>query len=214
MIKISAITEVMQYINGLKAVVFDLDDTLYGEKEYVQSGYRAVSQILSQVKNAENKLWNAFEEKKSAFDEVLNTEELFTEELKQKCLEIYRNHKPDIHFYSGVQEILEELKKQKILIGVITDGRPEGQRAKIKALELEKYVDYIIVTDELGGTKYRKPCEKAFLLMKEKMEEISKQEMRFPEICYVGDNVKKDFIAPEKLGMRSIWFRNRDGLYI
>ena len=32
-------------------------------------------------------------------------------------------------------------------------------------------------------------------------------------MCYVGDNIKKDFVAPEELGMRCIWFRNRDGLY-
>lgn len=32
-------------------------------------------------------------------------------------------------------------------------------------------------------------------------------------MCYVGDNIKKDFIAIEKLGMKSIWFRNKDGLY-
>ena len=33
MIEITEITEVMNYIEGLSAVVFDLDDTLYSEKE-------------------------------------------------------------------------------------------------------------------------------------------------------------------------------------
>ena len=32
-------------------------------------------------------------------------------------------------------------------------------------------------------------------------------------MCYVGDNMKKDFIAPEKLGMKSVWFRNKGSLY-
>ena len=36
MIEITEITEVMNYIEGLSAVVFDLDDTLYSEKEYVR----------------------------------------------------------------------------------------------------------------------------------------------------------------------------------
>ena len=31
-------------------------------------------------------------------------------EEKEKCLEVYRNHKPDIHLYSGVFELIEELK--------------------------------------------------------------------------------------------------------
>ena len=35
----------------------------------------------------------------------------------------------------------------------------------------------------------------------------------YRDMCYVGDNVSKDFIAPEKLGMLSIWVRNPDGIY-
>ena len=50
MIEITEITEVMNYIEGLSAVVFDLDDTLYSEKEYVRSGYKAVAEIISQVR--------------------------------------------------------------------------------------------------------------------------------------------------------------------
>ena len=30
---------------------------------------------------------------------------------------------------------------------------------------------------------------------------------------YVGDNPVKDFQAPQQLGMKSIWFRNADGIY-
>ena len=37
MIEISNILEVQDHINGLKAVIFDMDDTLYGEKEYVKA---------------------------------------------------------------------------------------------------------------------------------------------------------------------------------
>ena len=38
--------------------------------------------------------------------------------------------------------------------------------------------------------------------------------VEYAEMCYVGDNTKKDFIAPDQLGMRSIWFKNADGLYV
>lgn len=37
--------------------------------------------------------------------------------------------------------------------------------------------------------------------------------LNFNDICYVGDNIKKDFVTSENLGMRSIWFSNADGLY-
>lgn len=58
MIQISEITEVQNYLDGLEAVIFDLDDTLYSEKEYVRSGYREVAKVLPQIQNAEEKLWS------------------------------------------------------------------------------------------------------------------------------------------------------------
>ena len=207
MIVIQNITDIWQHLNGLKAFIFDLDDTLYSEKEYVKSGYAAVAKVLHNVEDAETKLWKAFEEKKFAIDDVLRFENIYSEELKQKCLEVYRFHQPSIHLYDEALEILTQLRKKGFPIGIITDGRPEGQRAKIKALGLDAFVDYIIITDELGGVEYRKPNEKAFVIMKDKLI------VEYNEMCYVGDNINKDFIAPEMLGIRCIWFKNMDGLY-
>lgn len=207
MIEIQKVKDVMQHLDGLKAVIFDLDDTLYSEKEYVKSGYAAVAKVLPYVKDAEAKLWKAFEEKKFAIDDVLRSENIYSEELKQKCLEVYRFHQPSIHLYDEAMEILTQLRKKGFQIGIITDGRPEGQRAKIQALNLLQFVDHIIVTDELGGIEFRKPNEKAFVLMKERLN------IEYAEMCYIGDNICKDFIAPQKLGIRSIWFCNKDGIY-
>ena len=208
MIEISDILEVKKYTGGLKAVIFDLDDTLYGEKEYVRSGYKAIAKVIPQVENAAEKLWRLFEEKKPAIDELLKQENIESEEIKQLCLQTYRHQNPDIGLYEGIEEMLKELKDQGLKLGIITDGRPEGQRAKIQALKLEKLVDEIIVTDEFGGSEFRKPNPLAFSTMKNRMN------LEYHEMCYVGDNIKKDFISPEKLGMRSIHFKNLDGLYI
>lgn len=207
MIEVTSITEVKKHLQGLNAIIFDLDDTLYGEKEYVRSGYRAIADTLHQVGRMEEKLWQAFEQNKSAIDEVLTAENIYTEKLKQKCLSVYRFHQPDIHLYEGVKELLCQLRIDGYKVGIITDGRPEGQRAKIKALGLNELVDHIIVTDELGGVEYRKPNKAAFVRMQELLG------VPFDVMCYVGDNMEKDFIAPEHLGMKWIWFRNSDGLY-
>lgn len=208
MIEINEITDVMSYIDGLFAVVFDLDDTLYSEKEYVRSGYKEVARILPQVADAEEKLWSSFEEKKPAIDTVLKEADIYSDELKERCLSAYRNHEPDIHLYVGVADMLKEIRKKGLGIGIITDGRPDGQKRKINALGLERMVDVIIITDELGGLEYRKPCGKAFHLMRDMIGNGG-----YSAMCYVGDNIKKDFIAPEEFGMRCIWFRNKNGLY-
>lgn len=184
--------------------IFDLDDTLYSEKQYVKSGYKAVAQFLGNETFAE-RMWNYFENGKKPIDELL--EELGCNEKKTACLEIYRSHIPEITLYEGVMETIEQLKKDGNKVGIITDGRSMGQRKKIRALGLENKVDDIIITDELGGEQFRKPCDISFRIMQRRWR------IPFENIVYVGDNINKDFMAPKQLGMQSIYMRNKDGLY-
>ena len=196
------ILETEKLLDEIDGVDFDLDDTLYSEKDYVRSGYRAIAAAYPEISGLEEKLWAVFLAGKKAIDEVFAAEGLT--EKRQDALALYRSHTPDIHLYEGVEEMLSRIRKGRQL-GIITDGRPEGQRAKIGALGLE--ADVIIITDELGGIEYRKPNEAAFLLMQQRMN------IPFEKMVYIGDNPDKDFVAPEKLGMKCILFRNREGLY-
>jgi HAD superfamily hydrolase (TIGR01549 family) len=191
-------------IQPLKGVIFDLDDTLYSEKQYIKSGYKSVANLLGDVKLSE-KLWEYFESGKPAIDSIL--EELGLTERKDECLEAYREQIPEITLYEGMSELIEGLKVNGIKVGIITDGRVSGQRKKIEALGLDKKVDDYIITDELGGIQFRKPCDIAFRIIQNRWR------IPFEQIMYVGDNAEKDFQAPRQLGMRSLWFRNKDGLY-
>lgn len=188
----------------IKGVIFDLDDTLYSEKEYVRSGYRAVGEYLGNIAYAD-RLWEFFEDGQPAIDELLK--ELGREDEKDKVLSVYRLHKPEIHLYDGVTDVFKALRSKNIKVGIITDGRPDGQRNKIEALGLEAFVDDIIITDELGGAQFRKPCDIAFRIMQ------TRWKMSFEQLVYVGDNPAKDFQAPRQLGMKSIYCMNQDGLY-
>lgn len=201
MIEIDNILDVEKYLDGIEAVIFDLDDTLYSEKEYVRSGYRAIAKHFNNP-SLEEKLWSAFIEKKKAIDYVFEKEGLL--ERKNEALQVYRFHKPDIHLYPGVADMIDRIKVNH-KVGIITDGRSEGQHAKLESLNLQN--ETFIITDELGGIEFRKPCDKAFILINEFFN------VPFQKIVYVGDNIKKDFIAPEKLGMKAIWFMNKEGLY-
>ena len=72
---------------------------------------------------------------------------------------------------------------------------------------MDKLLDDIIITDELGGTQFRKPCDIAFRIMQRRWR------LPFEQMVYVGDNAEKDFQAPKQLGMRTVYFENEDGLY-
>lgn len=187
----------------VKGVIFDLDDTLYSEKDYVRSGYKAVSDYLGG--GYEDELWNAFEAGRPAIDDLLR--EIGRESEKEAALEQYRAHIPSIRLYEGVETLLTKLREKGLRVGIITDGRPEGQKNKIAALGLAPLIDDIVITDELGGVQFRKPCDIAFRIMQ------TRWRLPASEMVYIADNPAKDFQAPEQLGMKTVYFKNTDGLY-
>ena len=91
--------------------------------------------------------------------------------------------------------------------GLITAGRREGQTPQIAARGMTVLFDEIVISDELGGQEHRKPSPEAFEIMSRRLS------VPFARMAYIGDNISKDFTAPEKLGMRCIWFQNPGGLY-
>lgn len=213
LIEIDSITEVLDHLDGLSVIVFDLDDTLYSEKMYVRSGYKAIAYLLQNVPNAEERLWDFFQQKKTAINELLLEEKIYSRELEKKCVEAYRNNTPTLCLYPQVYETLSVIRGKKKLLGMITDGRPAGQRAKIKALGIEEMFDEIIITDELGGLEMRKPSPVAFETMRNRLSQKVEHDIPFKDMCYVGDNIHKDFKAPTQLGMQTFFFHNPDGLY-
>ena len=206
-ITISNILDVPEYVKDIKVVIFDLDDTLYSEKEYVRSGFKYISHFFPDIENAYEELYSLFLQHRNAIDEFLLIHNCYSDELKNRLLHEYRFHIPNIHLYDGVYEMLLCLRQSDHELGMITDGRVEGQENKINALKLNKVFDKIIITDSLGGTEYRKPNPKAFEIMRYFFN------TSYSDMCYIGDNLNKDFRAPDMLKMHSIWFDNSDGLY-
>lgn len=199
-------------MSKIKGIIFDLDDTLYNEIDYVKSGYRKVATYLESfvdktIDEIFNLLMNRFnEDRNNVFNYVLENIGIDEHKVLMECLEVYRNQEPDIEIESETRGLLLELKKEYKL-GIITDGRPEGQWAKIRALGLEEVMDAIIVTDELGGIEYRKPHELPYLTIATRLQ------LPLHNLVYIGDNEKKDFVAARRLGMYTMQINNGDGLY-
>ncbi|MBR6390786.1 MAG: ATP-grasp domain-containing protein, partial [Lachnospiraceae bacterium] len=191
---------------SIRGVIFDLDDTLYPERQYVQSGYRLIAEYLGDASYA-GRLMKYFEDGKQAVDELLA--EIGRPEEKEKCIDIYREQIPDIRLYPGVSELITSLKDKGIKVGIVTDGRVNGQRNKLQALGLDSLIgdENIMITDELGGVQFRKPCDIAFRILQNRW--------RIPagQIVYIGDNIAKDMQAPMQLGMQFIYYKNADGIY-
>ena len=187
----------------IEAVVFDLDDTLYLERDYVKSGFLAVDLFLQKqdVHGFFSAAWTYFEAggRGNTFNEVLD--QLIVSYDKADILElisVYRQHKPTINMLPDATDIVAELKGQYHL-GLITDGYSVAQNNKVDALGLRRLLDKIVVTDDLGaGSKYWKP----HVLSYETVQRCFS--VPHDRCLYVGDNVQKDFIAAKKLGWKTI----------
>ena len=188
----------------LRGVIFDLDDTLYPEKQYIASGFTAVATHLG-LPDAADTMMQLFAAGHPAIDTFLAARGQV--EKHDECLRIYREHMPSLTLDPRISDKLTALKHCGIRIGIITDGRPNGQHNKLHALGLDQIADDIIITDELGGTQFRKPCDIAFRIMQRRWA------IPFEQLIYIGDNPCKDPQAPHQLGMQWASVRNGDGLY-
>ena len=94
----------------------------------------------------------------------------------------------------GVLGFLEKCKKEKIKICVVTDLTVQIQFEKFKYLNLEKYIDFVVSSEEAG---IEKPDGKIFLLALEKLG------MSKDEVIIIGDSLKRDIVGAENFGVDS-----------
>lgn len=191
-------------------LVFDVDDTLYLERDYVYSGFEAVGRHLEQQLG----FTAFFEEAKQLFEDG-NRGDIFDRviasnpELKDvnplELVDIYRAHTPRIKTLPDAAAAVDAWRGHAIM-AVVTDGPAVSQQAKIKALGVDDWADEIVVTAD-RGSGWPKPSTRAFQYLQEKFGIAS-------ENCvYFGDNPTKDFQGPRELGWRTVRLRRPGGIY-
>jgi len=195
-----------------KVVIFDMDDTLFSEREFVRSGFAAVDVFL--VKEFEfpgffSKAWELFSvgERRRIFDQVLSSAPKIecSESLIKKMLAVYRTHLPSIELFDDARWALEYYST-RVPLALVSDGYLQTQKNKANALGIDAFFQKIYFTDQWGEECW-KPSTCAFLKV-EKGFNAHKD-----ECVYISDNPKKDFIAPNQLGWDSIQIKRNTGEY-
>lgn len=195
----------------IEVLVFDLDDTLFPEHEFVLSGFQSVSNCLATkyyLPGFFEVAWQFFMEGKRNNIFNLTLEELkFEYELSliQELLQVYRQHKPNIFLHQDAKEAINYFKNSHKL-GIITDGYLLTQQNKVEALRIENSFDTIIYSD-LYGRENWKPSP---LPYKKIMELLS---CKGRECVYVADNPHKDFVTAKKLGWLTVQICRDRGEY-
>ena len=194
----------------MRVICFDLDDTLYKEIDYLKSAFQEIAEyaaahchgcsdpVLVLAHKAYEMMLAAYREGGNAF-EALNRF-LGLNLPASDYLYIYRNHKPKIALSEDVVRMLDTLKVKGVRIGLITDGRSVQQRNKIEALGLSRWMDAedIVISEEFGSEK---PALANYAYFMERYPECH-------DFTYVGDNLKKDFIAPNHLGWQTVCLKD------
>ncbi|MBT6277477.1 MAG: HAD family hydrolase [Chromatiales bacterium] len=185
-------------------VVFDLDDTLYPERSFALSGFRAAD-----VWAAERWGISGLGRDMAALLDAGHLGGLFKLSLEKhrpeadehdlaELVKIYRTHPPDIELFADARTALDECAEFGPM-GLITDGTHWMQENKVGALEIANRFQKIIYTGALGPDRqYHKPSPRAFELME---AALAGDGVR---LVYVGDNPAKDFIAPNQRGWETV----------
>jgi len=200
-------------LHKFQAILFDLDDTLYPEREYVFSGFRAVAawaEVRMGIPQAQGvkELIGLYQagQRGHTFDVWLQGHGKQQEAPVERLVEVYREHVPTIAPYPGVTELLNSLRGHYRL-GLISDGYLAVQQRKLAALGLAHYFDAVVFSDEWGRAAWKpNPCP--FEAALERLGDMP------PTLTiYVADNPKKDFIGARQLGIKTIRVRYPYGMY-
>ncbi|HDQ72085.1 MAG TPA: HAD family hydrolase [Chloroflexi bacterium] len=196
-----------------RAVVFDLDDTLYPERDYVLSGFQAVAAWAEAELGIPSE--QGFTELKQLFDLGVrgNTFDHWLEEhslpaddgLTPQLVRVYRAHEPVLTPFPEAPGVLASLR-DNYRLGLVSDGYLAVQRRKLSALGLAPYFDAVVFSDRWGREVW-KPSPTPFEAVLDRLA------VEAPRSIYVGDNPLKDFLGARRAGMYTVWVRRPGAEY-
>lgn len=189
--------------------VFDIDDTLYLERDYVRSGFESTGIWAAKWLGCEDfaeRCWKHFMDghRGSIFDKVVQElQGCPNPELISTLVEIYRTHLPAISLAEDAAEALQSISLIAP-IAVISDGPITSQSQKANALELGRFAFPVLLTG-IFGRQFHKPHPRSF--------QYVQQTHSARAYFYIADNPHKDFTAPKELGWVTVRVRRPEGLY-
>ena len=98
---------------------------------------------------------------------------------------------------ADVEEALIYWKSKGIKLCILTDLTTHIQLRKIKKLGLEKYIDFLVTSEQVG---HEKPHAYMFHTALEKLG------VERAKTIMIGDSWDKDIVGAKNFGIQSIWF--------
>ena len=188
----------------MKAIIFDLDDTLYDctgsllEASRKRAARAMVNAGLPCTEEEAYLLQKKLSEMHGpycpVFNEISNKFNM-GHELVRSALKAYNsNEVTDIQLFPDVVPTLKKLAQEKYKLFLLTTGIYERQYKKIELLNLKPYFDEIIINDQEVG-----------LLMEDSFEAIVRKYSLSPQnVVVVGDRVRGELRIAKSKGMVTV----------
>ncbi|WP_026021581.1 HAD family hydrolase [Paenibacillus senegalensis] len=191
-----------------KAVLFDLDNTLINRKEafhvfserlldqFFECGAEAREEMLDFIRIADR---NGYRNKRELFEEikgkyVLKDPAVSVEDLLKywfseffKCTVLM----------DAAKEVLDSIKDQGYVLGLITNGSVHTQYRKLDTARLREYFEVIVISDEVN---LKKPDQRIFELALHRLGADAQTSW------YVGDHPVNDVHGARQAGLQPVWF--------
>ncbi|XHH08546.1 MAG: HAD family hydrolase [Candidatus Bathyarchaeia archaeon] len=208
----------------MKAVLFDLDDTLFDHKHSRLKGLEALQRKFQKLGGV------SLEELEEEHERLLGVADYCTVpsgnlvmanatthgisklcamygvhlsiEEEKNTVDLYnKEYLKNRQSVPGSIELLTTLMNYAKL-GVISNGQIDQEMEKLKACKIDKLLDYFIIYE---NDCYKKPCKQLFEIALEKMDVTP------ANAVYVGDSWKCDILPAVDVGIKAVWL-NRYGL--
>ena len=192
-------------MSRILAVILDLDNVLYDEREYFLAAFHNIARYLSKRYHlSEQKIYRElaknFRKKSSMypklFNDLLDDFEL-SQQILPNLLDVFASTKTNLKLRTSAEEVLINLKKQGLKLGLLTNGTVKVQVNKVQLLGVGKYFDSIVYARILGKEN-EKPNPNAYLSILKTLNVEPKL-----AIC-IGDNPYTDFWGAKKLGVLTV----------
>ncbi len=205
----------------MKALVFDVDDTLYDQLQPFADAVRQHTGLsdanqLQALYVASRRYGDlVFADSQAG---IMSMEDMYVYRLRHAFLEqgmdfsdekslaiqhTYAENQGKIQLTAVAEEIFQLCLDKGLALGIITNGPGLHQRMKITQLGLEKWIptEHMLISGEVG-------CQKPDNIIFQKMEEIL--QLAPDEITYVGDSFENDVVGSRQAGWHSIWLNKRN----
>jgi HAD superfamily hydrolase (TIGR01549 family) len=202
----------------IKAIFFDLDDTLHDHlKPFANAlhscvpGLNSSLTLYKEFRRMSDLLWEDYSQGILALEELRAQRIKFALESFGVHLSIedalqfqqqYDKELSSLTLFPDVPALLSQLREAGYELGVITNGPVAHQLNKIKTLGIQEYInkDWLFISDGVGVAK---PDPAIFRHVSEKVG------IAPADLLYIGDTWANDIKAAIQAGWQAVWFNHR-----